>query len=278
LREWSKSFNVNLKGKSKMLYLPFGAGLALMAIIAFLLYVPSPFQTKLRDTFTIRKARFKKAITTPIERELEMIAGPQKVINESHSMVQDLRGTLVHEYNVLLQRQDDLAAAEAQYDKAADDKNDTGIDELLLLVAEKEKEVTLQQGVVDGHKAAVDAACGAVDKARKELRHIQMTIKSDEAIAKATAALDAAAQVMEAARTMTADGGALKEASGEISRDFATARARVDGLQDRPGERELNKMGEQQQLADLRKRLDSKRESLRNSQRPATATPTQSQS
>jgi hypothetical protein len=242
-----------------MLQLPLGAGLAIVAIIAMLLYVPNPFRNMLRDIFKIRTNRIKKAVTTPIERELALVAGPQKVIDESLSQVQDLRGTLVHESNVLLQRQDDLAAAEAQYYKAVDDKGDSGIDELVMLVAEKEQELTMQQQVVDGIQAAVAAACSGVDKARKELRKVQMTIKSDEAIAKATQALDAAAKVMEAARSMTVNGGALKEASGEVNRDYAAARARVDGFGGSQVERELKQMDEQQQLSELRKRLDAKR-------------------
>jgi hypothetical protein len=242
-----------------MLQLPLGVGLAIAAIIALLLYVPNPLRTLLQRTISIRRERFKKAVTTPIQRELAMVAGPQKVIDDSQSQVQDLRGTLVHESNVLMQRQDDLAAAETQYYKAADDASDTGIDELVLLVAEKEQEAALQQRVVDGIQAAVAAACSGVDKARKELRHVQMTIKSDEAIAKATAALDAAGKVLEAARSMTANGGALKEASSEVNRYYVAARARVDGFNDTPAQRELKHLTEQQQLVELRQRLDAKR-------------------
>ncbi|MBS1994282.1 MAG: hypothetical protein JSS83_27410 [Cyanobacteria bacterium SZAS LIN-3] len=247
-----------------MIGIPLGAGIAIAAIIAMLLYVPNPFRDTLRDIVKIRTGRIKKASTTPIERELELIAGPQRVIEESHAQVQDLRGSLQHESNVLMQRQDDLAAAEAQYYKAADDKNDSGIDELVLLVAEREQEVAIQKNVVDGIQAAVAAACGGVDKARKELRHVQLTIKSDEAKAKATQALDAAAKVMEAARTITANGGALKEASGEVNRDFEAARARVDGFQGTPVERELKAMSDRQEMSELRKRLDAKRAAQNN--------------
>jgi len=242
-----------------MIGIPLGAGIAVVAILAMLLWVPNPFRQMLRDTASIRLGRVKKAATTPIERELELIAGPQRVIEESQSQVQDLRGSLQHECNVLMQRQDDLTAAEGQYYKAADDKSDSGIDELVLLVADREQEVKIQQGVVDGIEAAVAAACSGVDKARKELRHVQLTIRSDEAKAKATQALDAAARVMEAARSITANGGALREASGEVNRDFEAARARVDGFQGTPVERDLKVMADRQEMSELRKRLDAKR-------------------
>jgi uncharacterized coiled-coil protein SlyX len=242
-----------------MIGLPLGAALAGLVILAILLVVPNPFKRMLRDLVKIRSRRIKNQVTTPIERELELVAGPQRVIDESHSQVQDLRGTLLHEKNILMLRQDDLATAEAQYYKAVDDKGDSGIDELVMLVAEHEQEVAIQQGVVDGVQTAVATACKAVDQARKELRHVQMTIKSDEAKAKATVALDAAAKVMDAARSITTDGGALHQASGEVNRDFETARARLDGMQGSPAERELKSMGERQQLTELRQRLDAKR-------------------
>jgi len=242
-----------------MIGIPLGAGIAVAAIIGMLLWVPNPFRQMLRDIAKIRFGRVKKATTTPIERELELIAGPQRVVEESQAQVQDLRGSLQHECNVLMQRQDDLNVAEAQYYKAADDKSDSGIDELVLLVADREQEVTIQQGVVDGIEAAVAAACSGVDKARKELRHVQLTIRSDEAKAKATQALDAAARVMDAARSITANGGALREASGEVNRDFEAARARVDGFQGNAADRELKAMTDRQEMTELRKRLDAKR-------------------
>ena len=242
-----------------MIGLPLGAGLAVATLIAMLCYVPNPFRQALRDLVKIRFGRIKKASTTPIQRELDLIAGPQKVIEQSQTDVQDLRGTLFHETNVLMQRQDDLANAEAAYYKAADDKSDTSVDVLVQMVAEKEQEVALQKTVVDGIEAAVSAACAGVDKARKELRQVQMTIKSDEAKAKATLALDAAAKVMEAARSINVKGSALREASVEVNTTFEQARARIDGLNGTPVERELKQMAEATEISDLRKRLDAKR-------------------
>jgi len=233
--------------------------LAAVAVLVLLFYVPNPVRDSFRSLFSIRLKRLKKAANTPIERELALIAGPQKVIDDSQAQVQDLRGTLLHESTVLMQREDDLAAAEAQYYKAADDSTDTGIDELVLLVAEREQEVALQKNVVDGMQAAVVAACAGVDKARKELRRVQMTIKSDEAKARATQALDAAARVIDAARSITVNGSALNEASKEVNHDFEQARARLDNMQGSAAERELKQATDRQDLLDLRKRLDAKR-------------------
>jgi hypothetical protein len=246
-----------------LLGIPLETGLAvalvLAVVVAVLLVIPTPFRQTLRGIAVIRSRRLKNQVTTPIERELELVAGPLQVIDESHVQVQDLRGSLQHESIVLLQRRDDLAEAEAQYYKAADDHSDSGIDELVLLVADREQEVKIQQGVVDGIQTAVAAACSGVDKARKELRHVQMTIKSDEAKAKATLALDAATHVMEAARSITANGGALKQASGEVNHDFEQAKARLNDMKGTAAERELRELGERQQLDEMRQRLDAKR-------------------
>src|ERR1700679_1241872 len=108
---------------------PFQVAAAVVVILTVLLIVPSPLRQPLRNIVKIRARSLKNQVTTPIERELELIAGPQKVIDESHAQVEDLRGSLLHERNVLMQRQDDQAAAEGQYYAAADDRNDTGIDE-----------------------------------------------------------------------------------------------------------------------------------------------------
>ena len=236
-----------------------GVVLGGLTLLVMLIIVPSPFRTTLLDTFNIRAKRLKKAISSPIERELELVAGPQAIIDASQVQVQDLRGTLIHETNILLIRQDTLAAAEAAYYKAADDEHDSGIDELVQMVGEKEQEVTIQARVVEGIQTAVAAACAGVDKARKELRRVQMTVKSDEAKAKATLALDSAARVMEAALSITADGGALKEASQEVGRQFEAAKARLDGMNGSTTERELDAINNRDELNGLRARLDAKR-------------------
>jgi hypothetical protein len=236
-----------------------GTVLVLGVVFAALLVIPSPFRETLRDLVKIRSQRLHKQVTTPIERELELIAGPEKVIEDSNVQVQDLRGTLLHETNMLQLREDGLADAEAAYYKAADDKTDTGLDELAMMVGEREQELALQKGVVDGVQGAVVTAVKAVDRARKELRQVQMTIKSDQAKAKATLALEAAARVMETARSISTTGSALHEASGEVNHDFETARAKLDSLDGSPAERELRQAGERQQVSELRARLDAKR-------------------
>jgi hypothetical protein len=252
---------------------PFQVVAAVLVILTVLLIVPTPLRQPLRNIVKIRARNLKAQITTPIERELELIAGPQKVIDESHAQVEDLRGSLLHERNVLMLRQDDQSAAEAQYYAAADDRTDSGIDELVQLVAEKEQEVSIQQGVVDGIQTAVGAACAGVDKARKDLRRVQMTVKSDEAKAKATVALDAAAKVMEAARSISADGGALKQASGEVNHEFEKARARIDIMQGSASERELKQITDRDEIAGLRQRLDSKRAAKAAPAQAVPATP-----
>ncbi|MBU6450937.1 MAG: hypothetical protein KGS72_04105 [Cyanobacteria bacterium REEB67] len=236
-----------------------GAVLGGLAFLAMLLAVPNPLRDGLWATVNIRARRLKKELTSPIERELELIAGPQRIIDESQVQIQDLRGTLLHEGNVLQLRKDALAAAETAYYRAADDKHDSGVDELVLMVAEKEQEVAIQTRVVEGVQTAVSAACAGVDKARKELRKVQMTVKSDEAKAKATLALDSAARVMEAALSITADGGAFKEASHEVGRQFEAARARLDGLGGTSADRELAGMSSRDEVNGLRARLDAKR-------------------
>jgi len=234
--------------------------LAATAMLAAVLLVPNPLRDGLRRLVRIKVRTAREASTTPLERELALVAGPQKVIDDALQQVQDLRGNLLHERNVLLQRRDVLHATEEAYYKACDEKADGGtINEQVALVADNEQEMSIQQSIVDGLESACSTACAAVDTARKELRKLQMTVKSDEAKAKATAALGNAAKVIEAAQSVSANGGALAEASRSVHAEFEQARARLDLAQGTPLERELRSVKEQEELSAVRKRLDARR-------------------
>lgn len=238
-------------------WLQFDLGLAIVVIVAAILIVPSPFRDALKKAFRINIKKAKDAGTTAIERELALIAEPQRVIDEAQQQVQDLRGALRHENDVLLLRQDDLNLAEGAYFKVIEEKGDQdAVEQSLILVAEKEEDVGLQQKVVSGLESAVATACSAVNGARRELRRLQMTVKSDEAKAKATGALETAARVIEQAQTIGAAGGALHRESRQVDQEFESAKARVEMAQG--GESEARAIRQQAQLDEVRRRLEAR--------------------
>lgn len=238
-------------------WLLFDAGLAIVAILAALILVPSPFRDSLLKAVRINIKKAKETTTTPIEREMALIAGPQKTVEDAQQQVLDLQGSLQHENNVLLLRQDELTQAEGVYYKSVDDRSDAGIvEQNVVLVAEKEEEVNLQQTVVNGLQTAVATAYGAVEEARRELRRLQMTVKSDQARDMARVALENAAKVIEAAQSIGVTGGALARESRAIEQGFQEAKARLEMAQ---GDPEARNIRQQAQLEEVRRRLDARR-------------------
>ncbi|HEY9774284.1 MAG TPA: hypothetical protein V6C81_10835 [Planktothrix sp.] len=243
--------------------------LIIVLIIAFavaaFLFVPNTVRERVFLFMHIGVKKAQNATTTSIERELKLIAGPQKIIQEASEKVQDLQGSLFHERNVLMLREDDLARAEETYYKAADEKADqTAIDETLGLVQDKQHEIEIQQGIVEGLEGAVQASCSAVVKARQELRGLELKVKSDEAKSKATTVSENAAKVIEAARSIGVTGGALQQESDAVHEQYEQARAKLEDAQGTPAEREFKSRKRQEELTALRKRLDEQR-TLRDS-------------
>lgn len=238
-----------------------------LVAVAVLVLVPNPARDMVRSTFAIWTRRVRKATTTPIERELALVAGPQQIINDAHQQVLDLQGALQHENNVLLRCQDDLTEAEEAYFRTDEElkelaggKNGSDkLDDMVAVVAEKEEEVRLQQGVVDGLRGAVSTAVTAVAQAKRELRRLQMTVRSDEAKAKATEALSGAAAVIDAARKLGAATSELAEESTAVADEFNQARARLQELQGSAEEQEFAARKRQEDLSAVRRRLEQKR-------------------
>ncbi len=131
-------------------------GLGLLAV------VPNPLRAGVRGLIRIKAGQIHEATTTPIERELALIAAPQKIIEESQRQVKDLQGKLVHQRNVLEQRKDDQRQAEDAYYKSVDEKSgDYAVQEFLALVADKDQEVSIEQQVYDSLEQAVSVSLGA---------------------------------------------------------------------------------------------------------------------
>jgi uncharacterized coiled-coil protein SlyX len=234
-----------------------------LAVVVFSCVRPVRERVLLFVGIELKKAH--KATSSPIERELALIAGPQRTIEEASQQVQDLRGQRLHEGNLLLLRNDDLRRAEEAYYKANDEGAEaSAIEEALGLVADKEQEITIQQGVVDGLDHAVAASCGAVVRARRELRSLELKVKSDEAKARATEVSENAAKVIEAAKAIGVTGGALQQESDTVHENYEQARVRLDEADGTPAEREFKSAKRKEELSELRKRLDAQR-----SQRPA---------
>lgn len=242
------------------------AGLAFVIGLVLLAAVPNPLRASVFKLIRTRAGQSEEAATTPIERELALIAAPKKIIEQSQRQVKDLQGKLVHQRNVLAQRKDDQHHAEEAYFKAVDEKSgDFAVNEFLALVADKEQEVAIEQQVYDSLEQAVSVSCGAIAAASRELRAIQIKVKSDEARSVASQALGNAATIIEAAKAVGGVGSVLAKESRAVDEEFERARASFDLAQGSTVERESRNIKQLEQLDAVRQRLEQRR-SARNAQ------------
>jgi hypothetical protein len=228
------------------------AGLVVVGIAAVF---PNPVRAKIRSLIRIKRDNFHRATTTPIQRELELIAGPQKVIETSQRQVKDLQSKLLHRRNLLEQSKDDLKTAEDAYFEAGANVTD----DVVGLVADMEERVTIEQRTYNSIEQSVSTSCAAVATAVRELRAIQLKVVSDEAKQIATNALSHAAQVIQAAQSIASIDGALQRESNVIAAEFERAQATFDNSQGTKVERELRDLKQTDLLDSVRKRLEERR-------------------
>lgn len=229
-------------------------------LVGFGLLAVVPLRAGARGLIRIKAGQIHEATTTPIERELALIAAPQKIIEESQRQVKDLQGKLVHQRNVLEQRKDDQRQAEDAYYKSVDEKSgDYAVQEFLALVADKDQEVSIEQQVYDSLEQAVSVSLGAISAATRELRAIQIKVKSDEARGVATQALGNAAKIIESAKSIGSVGSILQKESRAVQEEFERARASFDMAQGTQVEREIRDGRQRIELEAVRKRLEERR-------------------
>jgi hypothetical protein len=222
--------------------------------------IPNPLRDKIRQLIRIKAANAKNAATTPVQRELELIARPQKIIEDARLQVNDLQAKLLQQRIVLDQRRDDLNAATANYYKATDEKaSDRELDDQASFVADKEEEVAIEQRTFDSLEQAVSSSLNAVAAASRELRTIQLKVRSDEAKEIATKALDNATKVIEAAQSLGGVTGALTAESRAVDLEYERAKAGLETTQGSDTERELRNLKKRDQLDSVRKRLNEGR-------------------
>lgn len=242
-----------------MIQLALEMALAFVVLFVCLTVVPNPVRANLRALVRIKARNVKEATTTPVEREIELLAGPKEVIANAQGQLKSLEGRLLHQKIVRDSAGDDLRAAEETYFKATTDGANDGAEDFLVLVAEKEQELAIEQQTCDSLEQAVATACGAIRTASRELRALQLKVKSDEARELATQALTDASRVIESAQTLTATGGQLNVESRAVTENFERAQAQFEGTQGTPVERELRTIKQQEMLDDVRKRLEERR-------------------
>lgn len=236
----------------------------------FMFAFNKPMRARMQVLFDAIVWQIGQFLSTPLERELRLIARNKAVIDRAQNRLQDLRGGLQHERDALQLRRDELNDATTAYYGAVDNhESEEDVNAAALIVSEREQEVAIQQGVVNDFDAAVTAVYRGVSDADGELRRLRMTARSDEAKAKAGEALNYAARVIAEVKSISGVGGKLARESDAIRSGFEQSKARLEDARGTPGQRELAAGKSNAAIAALRKRLDAARQAP---QQPDAAT------
>ncbi len=242
-----------------MFQFAFYVGGFVVAALAVLAVVPNPFRQRIRDTFSILFGKGLGKATSEIERAELRVAQLDSQIKGNERTASDLRGTLNHEKNKLQTRKDEQAAAEADYKLAVEDKlGDNVVNDSLDKVGLAEEAVHAQETVVEDIQKSVDATRLAVAKAAKELKGLQNKVTSKAARAKATAAANSAAGVLEASKDISKATSDLGKDLDKVDEQYEQSKTRFEDQQGSESERKLEEARNNRARDEIRKRMEER--------------------
>jgi chromosome segregation ATPase len=191
-------------------------------------------------------------LTTPIDRELALIAEQEEIVSKASRKASDLRGTLNNERNKLADKERALTAANGDLDLAismAKGKNAAITDEQLeadpivqqqaanVQAATSERDIQAQ--TVASIEQTVAVTKQAVTDAQAKLKELQLTVKSHEAKAKATSALRGAADVVDSFKGMNSTGAKIAREGDKVNEEFEQAKAQLEDAQGPQAQRDF---------------------------------------
>jgi len=240
-------------------FLTFLVVLAIVGVVVAAIASP-----KFRLNLKILFGKGNNKLTTPIERELALIEEQEKIVANGRRQASDLRGTLNNERNKLKAADDAVTAAQADLDLAiqmARRNNPNITDEQLEQdpvvleqasnVQAKTTERDIQAQTVASIENTVKQTKDAVAAAQDKLRELQLTVKSHEAKAKATTAINGATDVLESFKGMNSVGAQIAREGDKINEQFEQANARLEDAQGSQAQRDFEKAKRQAGLGSI---------------------------
>jgi len=184
-------------------------------------------------------------LTSPVDRELALIAEQEAIVAKASRKASDLRGTLNNERNKLTaanatldqaNKDLDLAISMAKAKKANITDAELEADPIVAQQATNVQNATgerdIQAQTVSSIESTVTVTKQAVTDAQAKLKELQLTVKSHEAKAKATSALRGAADVVDSFKGMNSTGAKIAKEGDKVNEEFEQAKA---GLEDAQG-------------------------------------------
>jgi chromosome segregation ATPase len=191
-------------------------------------------------------------LTTPIDRELALIAEQEEIVSKAARKASDLRGTLNNERNKLADKNRALETANGDLDLAismAKNKNanitdaeleaDAMVQQQAANVQAATSERDIQAQTVASIEQTVAVTKQAVADAQAKLKELQLTVKSHEAKAKATSALRGAADVVDSFKGMNSTGAKIAREGDKVNEEFEQAKAQLEDAQGPQAQRDF---------------------------------------
>lgn len=210
------------------------------------------FSADFRRNLGILFGKGNNKLTTAVERELALIAEQEAVVEKAKRQASDIRGTLNNERNKLTaangaldqaNKDLDLAISMAKQKKADITDAELEADPIVAQQATNVQNLTnerdIQASTVASIEGTVDVTKRAVADAQAKLKDLQLTVKSHEAKAKATTALQGAASVVDSMKGMGSAGAKIAKEGDKVNEEFEQAKARLEDAQGPQAQRDF---------------------------------------
>ncbi len=240
-------------------FIAYGAGI-FAAVVAVLAIVPNPFRQSVRDTLAILIGKGLNSSTSELERAERRVAVLAAEIKENERKASDLRGTLNHNKNKVGTLKKELAAAEADYDLAKEQKlGEAAEADCIDKIGQAEEALRAQEVVVSDIEKAVDATRLAVAKAAGELKKLQNKVKTAAARDVATKAITSAASVLDTTKDMAKATSEIGRDLDKIDEQYEQAKSRFEDAQGSETERKLEEARRNKEREEIKKRMEERR-------------------
>lgn len=216
--------------------------------------VAAAFSASFRRNLGILFGKANGKLTTPIERELALIAEQEAIVTKASREASNLRGTLNNERTKLTaanaavdeaNKDLDLAISMARGKKAditdAELEADPIVAQQAINVQNKTTEASIQAQTVASIESTVAVTKQAVEDAKAKLTELTLTVKSHEAKAKATGALRGAASVVDSFKGMNSTGSKIAREGDKVNEEFEQAKAGLEDAQGPEAQREFER-------------------------------------
>ena len=233
-------------------------GLGIAGVIAGAIFSP-----KFRRNLNIWGDKVNDGMNSDIDHEVKLIEKQEAIVADGRRKASDLRGTLNNERTKLAAANTAVTEATNDLKLAIEMAKGRGLttneqleaDPIVSEQAAKVEAANTERDILAGSVASIEGTVkttkDAVEAAQAELRRLQLTVKSHAAKAKATDAVNGAANVIDSFKGMNSTGSEIAKYGDRINEKHEQAKARLEDAQGSEAQREFEKAKRQRGLGGI---------------------------